>query len=267
MNNENNNLNNQPIQPNTNPVNNSNNNADNTTSVPVQPSVVPTNQVSGSDVKVEGPRINTAASQSNINAAAFNMQNREKKVNEASNNRPKGLSVALVIFLIALIAYVIFLPEINNLIANYKNRIVKEEINTGQLRCTLVDRTSNFTITYNRNFKFTDNKITSYNFTTETKGSASKDEDELTALYNDCMKLDQFINGNGVDGAEISCENIDGTVTKSESVDLVNVNFDDFKTYYSEAGGTLPVDVSEGDNVDNVMRDMQAEKFTCEKIK
>ena len=41
----------------------------------------------------------------------------------------------------------------------------------------------------------------------------------------------------------------------------------DFKTSYSEAGGTLPVDVSGGDNIDNVQTMMQQQKFTCTKIK
>ena len=225
------------------------------------------NQVNGADIKVEGPRVVTPSVESNINAAAFNMDNKQKKVNQASNNKPKGFSFGLILFMLLLIGFVVFLPEVSELIEEYRNKVVEEEIVDGQLRCELTDRSSNFTIENERNFTFKNNQVMSYSFVTITKGDASKDEDELNELYTSCNTLDKYVNGNQVNGVEIGCEFLEGTVTKRESVDLYAVDLEDLKTSYSEAGGTIPVDVSKGDNINNVQSQMQAEKFTCTKIK
>lgn len=261
MNQENNNINN---------TNNNNpsvgTNPTNPVQVPVQPVTQETNQVSGSDVKVEGPRVVTPSVQSSINPAAYNMDNKEKKVNQASNNKPKGVSFGLILFMLLLVLFVVFLPEISNMIDQYRNRVVEKEIHDGQLRCELTDRSSKFTITSERNFKFKNDMVTSYSFTTTTKGDSKKDEDELTELYDQCNLLDKYVNGNQVDGVEIGCEFLEGTVTQRESVDLYSVDMDEFKTSYSEAGGTMPVDVASGDNIDNIQTQMQAEKFTCTKV-
>lgn len=263
MNEENKNINNEPIQPSTNPVNV-------VPSEPVQPSTnTPvttntTNQVDGSSIKTVGPRINT--SQNNLNAAAFNMKEKEKKVVQSSEEKPKGLSVLLVLFLIGLILYAFFMPEISEFISAQKNKVSDPQITTGQLRCELTDRSSKFTITNERIFSFKDNRVTGYSFETITKGNATKDEKELEEIYNECMKLDMLVDANQVSGVDINCNTAAGTITKSEEVDLTELDMSSFKTSYSEAGGTLPVDVSEGDNIDNVQQRMQSEKFTCSKV-
>ena len=266
MNEENKNINNEPIQPSTNPVNV-------VPSEPVQPSTntpvttnttTNANQVDGSSIKTEGPRIQT--SQNNLNAAAFNMKEKEKKAVQTSEERPKGLSVLLVLFLVGLILYAFFMPEISEFISAQKNKVSDNEVTTGQLRCELTDRSSKFTITNERNFSFKDNRVTGYSFETITKGNATKDEKELEELYNECMKLDMLVDANQVAGVDINCNTAVGTITKSEKVDLTKIDLDGFKTSYSEAGGTLPLDVSEGDNIDSVQQRMQSEKFTCSKF-
>lgn len=248
-------------------INQNNNPNPNTPVTPATHTTQPVNQVDGTDVNVQGPRVVTPSAETNINAAAFNTHEKTKKVYIESNNKPKGLSIGLIIFLLFLAGFVIFLPEISAMVEKYTSKVVKEEIVNGQLRCELVDRTSNFTITNERNFKFKNSQVTSYSFVTITKGDAKKDEEELTELYDQCEKLDILVNSNQLSGVEIGCEYLEDTFTKRESVDLYAVDMKDFKTSYSEAGGTLPVDVSGGDNIDNVQTMMQQQKFTCTKIK
>lgn len=264
MNEENKNINNDPIQPSTNPVNS-------VPSEPVQPSAnapvtnpttTNTSQVDGSSIKKDGPRIQTT--QNNINTAAFNMKEKEKKVVEAKE-RPKGLTFILVLFSILLIIYVFFIDSVDSFIKSLSIKSTEKPIVTGQLRCKLTDRTSNLTINYERNFTFKDSRVTGYSFNTITKGS-SKDEKELTELYNECENLDMLVDSNQISGVEISCNMSSNTITKSEEVDLTAIDEKDFKAAYSESGGTLPVSVSQGENVDNVQQMMQAEKFTCSKV-
>ena len=61
-------------------INQNNNPNPNTPVTPATPTTQPTNQVNGTDVNVQGPRVVTPSAETSINAAAFNTHEKEKKV-------------------------------------------------------------------------------------------------------------------------------------------------------------------------------------------
>ena len=118
------------------------------------------------DIKTDkGARIDTeTAGGPQIHTAAFEAKTKEKKERTWTHDGPSGkLTAALVIFFIFLIAFVLFLPEISDVMRQYKENRTVEDIKTGKLICTYERSNDKLDFKYTRTFEFKDKAI--YKFT------------------------------------------------------------------------------------------------------
>ena len=177
----------------------------------------------------------------------------------------KGRMILLFLFFVALILFVIFLPDIQTMIALYKSGPEKiEEITTGRLVCTLESNTVNLDRTIERVFEFTDNKVKSAKFTTVVRGDASLDEEALDELNKQCTAIKESVAK--LDGINVSCEYEEGLLTEKEDFDYETYHIDEVSAAYTEAGGTM-LEFEKDEDIDIIMKNMRQGGFTCNKEK
>lgn len=179
----------------------------------------------------------------------------------------KGSTIGLFILFGGLLALIIFLPDIQAYITNQrylKSQEVKEKITTGTLECTMEDSSETLDYDYTFNFGFSDNKLTRLKSITEIRGDVSLDEAELSKLKGECDLLESVTSG--LNGVSVSCKLENGLLTKSQTFNFASIVVDDAITAYVEAGGSYPF-YRNGDNVDEVERDLISSGYTCERTK
>ena len=109
------------------------------------------------------------------NGEADNNQNNTSTTNNPDiNYKPPGKFkiFVLIVFFFGLVAFIIFLPEIQAYVDEYVlgNSTANEEITSGKLVCKLDSNTTNLDKSFERIFSFQDKKLTSAKFVTTTKG-------------------------------------------------------------------------------------------------
>lgn len=179
----------------------------------------------------------------------------------------KGSTLGLFILFGGLLALIIFLPDIQAYITNQrylKSQEVKEKITTGTLECTMDDSSETLDYDYTFNFGFSDNKLTRLKSITEIRGDVSLDEAELSKLKGECDLLESVTSG--LNGVSVSCKLENGLLTKNQTFNFSSIVVDDAITAYVEAGGSYPF-YRNGDNVDEVERDLISSGYTCERTK
>ena len=209
----------------------------------------------GSDVEVlqEGPDTNSYS-------------NDKMKEVEINYTPPSKFKVFLLVtFFVVLIAFVIFLPEINSFVETYKAK--KESptpttITTGRLECDLARTTSNLDISYEKVFHFTDSKLESLSDTTITKGDVDLDEATLDEENNKCLTLKDYTQQ--LRGIIVTCDYKQGILDMTQTFTFADVDKDLLDTAYSEAGG-LTVEFENGENIDLIEKSMKAAGYTCER--
>ena len=167
----------------------------------------------------------------------------------------------LIIFFGGLVAFIIFLPEIQAYIAEYGSvGKGQTEITDGRLICTLDTNTTNLDKSFERTFIFADKKLESATFTTTTKGDITKDEKTLDELSNTCKMKKEYVSS--ISGIGITCDYSDGLLTEKEHFDYKDFDMEKVKTAYAEAG----VDVIEyeyGYDIDKIKTSMLQAGFSC----
>ena len=192
-------------------------------------------------------------------------QERIKQANENYKPTSKGNTIMLIIFFIVLILFVVFLPDLQNLIALYKSGPVEvEEITTGTLVCTLESSTVNLDRTITRKFGFVDNKLQNAKFETVIRGDASLDEEALDELNAACEQIKE--NVEGIEGVTVSCNYEEGKLEERESFDYATYDVEKTSAAYTEAGGSVLEFTFEQD-INQVMTNMRQGGFTCNKEK
>ena len=122
------------------------------------------------------------------------------KVDDKTNKEVKNYTppsklkvIVLIIFFIALVAFIIFLPDIYSMVKKYKsggyNYQKEEVITTGKLICVLNTNTTTLDKDYELVFNFTDSKLKSEKFLITTRSDSTVNEDEMNKLADVCMKL------------------------------------------------------------------------------
>ena len=177
----------------------------------------------------------------------------------------KANTVALIIFFIALIAFVMFLPNIQTMIQEYKEGPqVIEEIYTGTLECTLESSTVNLDRKITRSFQYDDKKLKSAKFTTVVRGDASLDEETLDGLNEQCTLIKD--NVDGLEGVSVDCDYKEGKLTETETFDFATYDVEKVTAAYTEAGGIL-LEFTKDQDIDDVMTKMRRSGFSCFKEK
>ncbi len=261
--NDNGNVNNQNVQP----------------AATQQPQTTENNQVSAennvvqnsnnqktNNEKLESRILTESSAKTSINMAAYSKMDEKpkKEVKEYVEKPHAGARRFLgFFFLIILIAFAFFLPNISDMVTQYKTNKDNENITSGQLRCSMTNNNDNLSVNYEQNFKFSDNKIISYNYKEENKGS-KEDSKELAKIDDNCRLLDQ--NCSTLDGVSVTCEASSTSVIVTQNIDLDKVKIDSLISAYTESGGQYP-NFEFGEDVDQVQSEVQKVGYKCEKIK
>lgn len=281
MNNEENNLNNGSVQ-------NTNANPEILESTPVdssQPvSNTPQPSAPSNDAEVlttentssEQPRTDNSArvetaGEGHIHLEAYQVhEKKEKKPIVRTAEEEKGYSrrrVAMILFFVFMIAFVIFLPDIRNLYIQYKTHVEEEEIDSGKLICTLDRSTDELDITYTETFSFKNYLLKSYNYKVETKGDANKDVEKFKELYNKCDNLSKSVGMGNLSGVYIECNYVEGdnTVVETQSFDYNTVDKTGVKAAYTEAGFEYP-EFELDENINEIEKSVLSGGFSCQKV-
>ena len=227
---------------------------------------------SESSLDESAARVDTdSAGEAHIHLEAYqHHEQKEKKEIVRTAEEEKGYSrrrVSTVIFFIALIAFVIFLPDIRRLMVEYKTRVVDEEIDSGKLICTLNRSTDEFDVSYTRTFSFKKYLLKSYTYKVETKGDASKDVEKFKELYNTCDNLSKTVGINKLSGINVDCIYVEGddVVVETQSFDYNTVNKEEIKAAYTEAGIEYP-EFELDENINDVEKRVLSGGYSCQRV-
>ena len=179
----------------------------------------------------------------------------------------KGSTFGLLLLFGGLLALIIFLPDIKSYIDTQKylkTQQVSEKITTGTLECTMDDSSDTLDYSYKFNFGFSENKLTRLKSITEIRGDVSLDEVELDKLKGECDLLESVTTG--LSGVSVSCKLENGLFTKSQTFNFSSIVVDDAITAYVEAGGSYPF-YRDGDNIDEVERELISTGYSCTRVK
>ncbi len=171
----------------------------------------------------------------------------------------------LFVFFGALIAFVLYLPEINEMVLKKKAASAEEntpEITTGRLICSLDDADASLNYKHNAEFSFTDNKLKKMKLVLETRGDITLDEDKLDELAARCNLIKD--SAKSIAGATINCSYVEGKLTETQIFDLAAINLDDITAAFTEAGGQYPK-YRNDDDISNVEKEMNASGYSCKK--
>jgi len=214
-----------------------------------------------------GARIETEhGDRPQIQTAAFETEHKKKELKQGTHDGPsKGLSIALVIFFILLIAFVLFLPNISEYMRVLKEKANVSVISTGKLICTNSRSSDKLNFDYTQTFEYRDNLLYKYKYKEEVKGS-EEDTTELTTLYNQCVELEKV--AASLKGINISCNFLNTKYTQTQIFDYASIgeNSANIKTAYVEGGGNYP-EFKLNENIEDVEVSVKQAGYTCEKIK
>ena len=211
------------------------------------------------------------AGEAHIHLEAYQVhEKKEKKEIVRTAEEEKGYSrrrVAMILFFIFLIAFVIFLPEIRNLYIQYKTHVEEEEIDSGKLICTLDRSTDELDITYTETFSFKNYLLKSFTYKVETKGDANKDVEKFKELYNKCDNLSKSVGTSNLSGIYIECNYVEGdnTVVETQSFDYNTVDKSGVKAAYTEAGFEYP-EFELDENINEIEKSVLSGGFSCQKV-
>ena len=196
---------------------------------------------------------------------AVNNDEKLKKVEVDPQANKKANTIMLIFFFIALILFVVFLPNIQEMIAFRLNGKPSEEvITTGTLICKLETNTVNLDRNITREFAFTDSKLQSAKFTTVIRGSATLDAEALDSFNDQCVQIHK--NVENMNGITVNCDYKDGKLTEKETFDYSIYSADEVSAAYTEAGGSI-LEFKFEQDLDQIMVNMRQGGFTCYKEK
>ena len=266
-----------------NPIN-GNTNIGNTNMNPQQPSIEHSNQINASQ-SINQNTINSVPSSNNVQNSQVqsttmqmpqvNQGNVEQKptanaiengsTNKNPNYKPPGAfkTFLLIVFFGGLVAFIIFLPEIQAFVAQQgSGKVTSNEITTGKLICKLKTNTANLDKSFERIFNYTDKKLVSSTFTTIIKGDITEDATTLDELNEKCRLIKTSVAD--INGISITCDYASGILTEKETFDYKEYDMEKVKTAYTEAGGDV-LEYEYGHDIDKIQTTMLQGGFTCNK--
>lgn len=189
---------------------------------------------------------------------------RQANANYKPNSKLKN--ALLIFFLIFIICFTIFLPDIHAFITKLKSGELKPKeevkITDGTLYCTYKKSSEDLDYNYDYEFKFTNNRVQSYVRIFTTKGDTTVDKDTLDKLKADCNIMKN--ESDNINGITTSCKSESNSITVTEKIELDSYEYGSITSVYSEAGGNNPEFTYEQD-MDDIEKNMKATGFTCER--
>ena len=203
----------------------------------------------------------TPAIPSNDDGAVVNENLKKVEINYQPPS--KGKTIALVLLFIALIAFVIFLPDISTIVSRFTAPPELEEnevITTGRLVCDYNSSTTNLDKNYEYTFSFTDSKLEKTDLTITTRGDASLDEDELNELNASCKQVEEVTKT--LTGVSVSCNYSDGKLIERQIYNLQSVDMSKVTSAFAESGGSHP-EYAYGEDIGLIERNMNSAGYSC----
>ena len=188
-----------------------------------------------------------------------------KKVEINYTPPSKAKTVALILFFIFMIAFIIFLPDITTMVNKLKagkESDADQKITTGKLVCEFDTNTTNLDKNYRLVFGFSDNKLDSLDYNIITKGDPTEDADTLDELAERCKALKEYTNS--ITGVNISCDYSEGKLEEKQSFLYANIDDEKLNSAYSEAGGNNP-QYTAGQDMDSIEKNMNASGYSCKR--
>ncbi len=185
-----------------------------------------------------------------------------KKANEEYKPNSKFKSFLLFMFFAILIAFVIFLPDIQQFISTYKGGGYDEapKIVNGKLICELKTNTENLNMDYEYIFLMNDNKLKSLTQTLATKGDRNLDAATLDDLNEKCKLLKEHTAS--LKGVSVECTYDNTTITKVQKINLAEIDVEAITSAYTEAGGTYP-EYKLDQDMDTLEKEMKQNGYQC----
>ena len=199
-------------------------------------------------------------SPSQVNGEVNNTENL-KRVEINYTPPSKFKMFLLVVFLVGLIVFVLFLPDINTMVNKYKaGKQVNEIITTGTMNCSFKTHTAELDKEYVRVFDFTDSKLEKADYTITTKGDPSLDEATLTEMNKKCVGLEEEVDS--LTGITVSCKYSDGKLVERQIFEFQAIDKEQIDAAFAEAGGEYP-EFSYNQDISEVERTMLAAGYSC----
>ncbi len=186
-----------------------------------------------------------------------------KKVEIEYKPPSKVKTFGLIFLFVMLIAFVIFLPDISNIISQFQSKGELEEkvvITTGRLSCDLNNSTTNLDKNYEYTFTFKDSKLEKSDLTITTRGDVSLDETELNQLASSCREIEDLTKS--MKGFSVSCDYSVGKLVERQIYDLQNVDMEQVTSAFTESGGSHP-EYLYGEDINLIERNMISSGYSC----
>ena len=219
------------------------------------------------DEEVVGPPVAVMSTPNNDDGVV--VDENLKKVEIDYKPPSKAKTIGLILLFVLLIGFVLFLPEISDIVSkvldNYNNPQAIDDttvITSGRLICDLNTNTANFDKNYQYTFSFTESKLYKSELTITTRGDASLDEEELNNLNNSCLEIEELTKT--MSGISISCNYSEGKLIERQLYDLQVVDMSQVTSAFVESGGSHP-EYAYGEDIGLIERNMNSSGYSCQR--
>lgn len=197
---------------------------------------------------------------SNVVNNPTNGDNNISNINNKQENEGCFKSILAFIFLIGIILFVVFLPNITEFIDSKKTKQDNTKENnytTGTLICTKKKVNNDDDIVYEMKMTFRNKKIINSKLTTEIQSY------DTQAMIEKKKKCDEATNiSKSIDGLETECRLNDTVLTMIEKYELSKIDTSKI-TPYTEASGTYP-QFKYGKDIYDIKTTLVKEGYNCD---
>lgn len=164
--------------------------------------------------------------------------------------------ILLFTFLIALVLFVFFLPEISSFMQNRKTKVTGEEVRSGTLSCTMEQESDTSDLTYQAKFNYIDNKLK-----TSTLTLTIQDESDANIMerYTTCQNVSNI--SKTLTGIDTECRQSENMLIITENYEHETIDKNNL-TKFTEAGGTYP-EFNYQDDVNKIKAKMKKNGYDC----
>lgn len=193
----------------------------------------------------------------NINIVTEQVQTANKTPLEDNKKKEGyGKQIILFIFLIALIVFVFFLPDISKFVQSARGTTSNEELRTGTLVCTMEQEDDTTALTYKMYFNYIDNKLR-----TSTLTITQQDENDanINTKYKVCQNMSTI--SENITGISVECRPSENLLITTETYEHQTIDKNNL-TKFTEAGGTYP-EFDYQEDVNTIRDKMKKNGYDC----
>ena len=166
------------------------------------------------------------------------------------------------LFFILILLFVVFLPDITEIISKFKDEEEETtyDYSSGRLLCDYQSNTATLDKDYYYIFYYNIYKLYKAELKVTTRGDSKEDEKDLEAIYNTCENIKKI--ATEMNGVDVDCLLMDEKVEEQQVFDLSKLDYESFSTKYVEAGGTK-MEYKDGQDIRTVQKNLEATGFYC----